>query len=154
MTNDIRSLRAIALGVLASGVVTTATAHTVSGTLGDAASATDVYQAICFDDETGPPQSLVAQVLDKADVQTPVVSVTIRRGTAGNGIAATSTDRIDADANYSRLIWVNGGAGTYDVYVGKDGPGAESYDLIYHCLTGRSGEGKHTGTDLGVRQNQ
>lgn len=151
---DQGSFRAVVLGVLACGAVTPASAHTVSETLGDAADATDVYQAICFDDETGPPVALVAQVLDKADVQKPVLSVTIRRGTTGNGIAATSTDRVDADANYSRLIWVNGGAGTYEVYVGKDGPGAESYDLIYHCLTGRNGEGKHTGTDLGIRQNQ
>jgi hypothetical protein len=43
---------------------------------------------------------------------------------------------------------VNGGAGSYDVFVDKSGAGAESYLLTVQCTTGANGGGVAAGTAL------
>lgn len=127
-----------------------AAAHTQSGSLGASASATDFYQITCSDDGTGPPASLVVQVLDAAPVAAPLVAVHVQRGS----VAANSTDAVDGDATPSPQIALDFGAGVFDVLVYKTGAGSESYTLTYHCMTGAGGSGDHTGSGIATRQNQ
>ena len=59
------------------------------------------------------------------------------------------------DVSASPLVYVNAGSGTvFDVLVDKSGVGAENYTLTFHCVTGPTGTGLHTGTDVVTRQNQ
>lgn len=127
-----------------------AAAHTQSGSLGASASATDFYQITCSDDGSGPPQSLVVQVLDAAPVAAPLVAVQVQRGT----VASNSTDAVDGDATPSPLIALDFGSGVFDVLVYKTAAGSESYTLSYHCMTGAGGTGDHTGSAIATRQNQ
>jgi hypothetical protein len=125
-------------------------AHTQNGSLGAAAGATDLYHVTCADDGSGPPGSLRMQVLDASPVAVPSVSVQVNRGSE----LANTTDPVDGDTASSPVVWVNGGAGLYEVLVDKSGPGAENYTLTFHCVTGQDGTGLHTGTSISTRQNQ
>ncbi len=131
---------------LARGV----SAHTQSGALGDAASATDYYQVTCSNDGTGAPASLSMQVQDAAPPAAPLVSVQVRKAL----VIANTTDPADGDAGLSPIVHVNGGAGVYDVLVDKSGAGAETYTLTFHCMTGPNGTGTHTGTGIVTLQSQ
>jgi hypothetical protein len=132
------------------GIARGASAHTQSGSLGDAAASTDLYQVTCSNDGSGAPGSLSMQVLDAAPSAAPLVSVQTRKGT----LLANSTDPVDGDATSSPIVHVNGGAGVYDVLVDKTAAGAETYTLTFHCVTGTNGTGAHTGTEIVTRQNQ
>ncbi len=141
------------LGLLAmtAHVPGLAAAHTLSGSLGSGAAATDYYQIVCSDDGAGPPESLTVQIQDAAPAAAPLVSVQVRAGLE----ISNTTDPIDGDLSPSVAIHVNGGPqAIYDVLVDKSAAGTESYVLTYHCLTGPDGTGLHTGTTLVVRQNQ
>jgi hypothetical protein len=127
-----------------------ALAHTESGSLGVPAEATDFYQVSCTDDGNGVPASMVAQVINRSAAPAPYVSVVVHRGVA----ATNTTDATAGDAVASPLVNVNGGDGVYNVFVSKAGPGAESYTLTFHCMTGTNGSGIHTGTTSVFRQNQ
>lgn len=124
-------------------------AHTQNGSLGATASATDYYQITCSDDGTGPPASLAVEVMDAVPAGS-LVSVQIQRGSALTNV----TDAVDGDASASPPVWVNGGAGVYDVLVDKSSADVAIYTLDYHCYTGADGTGDHTGTSLVTRQNQ
>jgi hypothetical protein len=131
--------------LLVSGAV--ASAHTQSGALGAAASATDYYQVTCTDDGSGTPASLVVQLEDAAPAAAPKLSVQVQKGSK----VANATDAADADGAASPSVAVDGGPGVYEVLVDKSGAGSESYVLTFHCLTGT---GAHAGTDILTRQNQ
>jgi hypothetical protein len=94
------------------------------------------------------------QVLDAGPVAAPLLSVQAQKGVLPPGmvpeprLAANTTDGVDGDANASPAAWVNGGAGTYDVFVDKSSAGAESYLLTVQCLTEHDGGGVPTGTLL------
>jgi hypothetical protein len=133
-----------ALILLAGGA---AAAHTQNGALGEPARATDFYQVTCSDDGVGAPDSLVVQLRDTTPAAPTLVSVQVRRG----ALLSNTTDPVGGDAAASPEIHVPGGAGVYDVLVDKSGPGARSYVLMFHCVTGT---GNHTGTSLTTRQNQ
>jgi hypothetical protein len=127
-----------------------ASADTQTGSLAEAASATDYYHVTCSGSGTGTPASLVAQVRDTTSAAPPLVSVQIRRGSG----LANSTDPIGGDGNASPLVYVNGGAVVFDLLVDKSGAGFRSYVLTFHCLTGPNGTGLHTGTSIATQQNQ
>ena len=84
------------------------------------------------------------QIRDAAPPAAPLVSVQIRKGTA----ATNGTDATDGDADFGPTVWVNGGAGVYDVFVDKTAAGAEDYDLFYECMTGADGGGIATGSSI------
>jgi hypothetical protein len=144
----------LAAGLLAAGfagIARPASAHTQSGSLGAAASATDYYQVTCSDDGSGPPASLSMRVLDTpVTLAAPLLSVQVERG----GLLANATDPADGDGAYSPRVSVNGGGGVYEVLVDKSAAGADAYTIEYHCVTGPDGTGLHTGTTITVRQNQ
>jgi hypothetical protein len=136
--------------LLLVGLARGALAHTQSGSLSDAAGATDYYQVTCNNDGAGPPASLSIEVEDTAPVAAPLVSVQARKGT----LIANTTDATDGNGTSSPPVHVNGGGGVYDVLVDKTAAGAESYTLDFHCMTGADGAGEHTGTEIVIRQNQ
>jgi hypothetical protein len=125
-------------------------AHTQSGSLGAAATATDFYHVTCSDDGSGAPASLRIEVLDAPPVSAPLVSTQVQRGS----LATNTTDPVDGDGTPGPLVSIDGGGGSYDVLVYKSAPGVESYTLTFHCTTGPGGGGLHTGTAITTRQNQ
>lgn len=131
-------------------VAAPAFSHTQTGLLGTGASATDYYQVTCSNDGSGAPASLTVQVLDTAPVASPLVSVLLHKGL----VATHSTDATDADATASPLVYVNGGAGVYNLFVKKSASGSENYSLTFHCMTGTNGTGVHTGTSITTKQSQ
>ncbi|MGY6215808.1 hypothetical protein ACW73L_11675 [Methylolobus aquaticus] len=142
-----------AFGVLAGiGLAPGVLAHTQGGSLGSPAAATDYYTVTCSDDGNGAPLSLAVQVQDLLPAGSALVSVTAKKG---NAVTHSTDIGTDGDANPSPVVYLNGGSGVYDLMVSKSRSGAETYTLIFHCMTGTNGTGIHTGTsDPGVRQNQ
>lgn len=133
---------AVALAcLLAAGV---AGAATFSGSL--AADATDavLLGVDCANDGAGAPASLTIAVRDLAPVAAPIVSAQIRKGFA----AKNTSDAGDGDVGASPAVFVNGGAGRYDVYVDKNAAGAEAFELTAQCWTGAGGTGSPTGTTV------
>lgn len=126
-----------------------ALAHTQDGSLGGDAAATDYYQVTCSDDGSGPPSSMMAQLLSRGPTAAAVTAV-VHRGTT----ATSTSDAAAGDASASPLVFVNGGDGVYNVFVSKAGSGSVNYTLTYHCMTGANGGGLHTGTTIVFRQNQ
>jgi hypothetical protein len=142
--------RAGGLAILAAslGVSGTADAATLSGSLPSSATAARLYFLDCSDDGAGLPLSATVQVRDLAPVAAPIVSVQLRRGTA----ATNSSDDVDGDASASPLVFVNGGAGRYDVFVDKTASGDETFEVSAQCWTGNAGSGAPTGTSLFAAQ--
>ncbi|MDG2049484.1 MAG: hypothetical protein P8M78_04925 [Myxococcota bacterium] len=120
----------------------TAAAVTGTGTLPSDASVAELIQVECFDDGSGSPASLSAQLEDLAPALAPFVSVQIVRGSA----ATNGTDPVDGDGVASPQVFVDGGPGDYDVFVDKSGPGEEDWRLTLSCWTGAGGTGVETGT--------
>jgi hypothetical protein len=121
-----------------------AAAITQPGSLASAAEDVDFYRVTCSNDGSGAPASLVTQVLDASPVAAPLVSVQSQKGS----LATNATDPVDGDGSASPAAFVNGGAGSYDVFVDKSAAGAESYQLSVQCMTGANGTGVATGTAL------
>ncbi|MEQ1545634.1 hypothetical protein [Methyloglobulus sp.] len=87
----------------------------VDGTLGSASSdaaRTDVYKVACADGSA----SLSVSVKDLAPVKAPLISI---QASKGDYSSALSTDTVDGDSNYSRLVSLAKGAGAYTVKVNK-----------------------------------
>jgi hypothetical protein len=121
-----------------------ASALTQPGSLAAEASAANLYQVTCSDDGSGAPASLAVAVRDDAPSAAPLVNVQIQKGSA----ASNATDAADGDGTFSPAVFVNGGAGVYDVFVGKTAAGAESFTLSFQCTTGAGGTGSPTGTSI------
>jgi hypothetical protein len=138
---------ASALGTL---VAAEARAHSQSGSLGAAASATDYYEIACFDDGRGPATSLEVQIRDSSPGAAPFVSAQAHFGLTVRSVS----DDLIADIVPSPRIFLNGGSVSYIVLVDKSGAGGKFYELTYHCWTGPDGTGLHTGSNLVTRQSE
>jgi hypothetical protein len=130
-----------------------ASALTQPGSLGGPAAEVDYYQVTCPDDASGDPVSLVTQVLDAGAVAAPVLSVQTQKASAppdldGPRLATNTTDAVDGDASASPAAWVNGGPGTYDVFVSKSAAGADGYVLTVQCMKGQNGGGTAVETSI------
>lgn len=119
-----------------------ALAATGSGLLVDDPEAADLVRVSCFDDGNGTPVSLVATIRNDLPVAAPLLSAQI----ATAGAATNTTDPVDGDGQPSAPVFVDGGAGEYDVFVDKSGAGAVAYTLSVQCMTGSGGSGVATGT--------
>src|SRR5262245_33278495 len=106
-------------------------AHTQTGSLDATAAATDYYSVMCSDDGNGPPGSLLLQV-SNVSAGAPIVAVVADKGP----LATSSSDPVNADGKPSPLAWVNGGGGSYNVFVSKSQSGVANYILDFHCMTG------------------
>lgn len=124
-----------------------ASAHTVSGTLGTLATATDLYYVTCSDDGNGPTGKLQVAIRDNAPVAAPLVSITAIKSIK----AGSTTDLADGNATSSAPVIVAGTNGVFYVAVSKSSAGAEAYTADFHCLTGTNA---HTGTAASLKQNQ
>ncbi len=134
----------LAFLVLRGVMPSAAEAATLTGNLPSSATAAHLLFLDCSDEGAGAPLSATVQVRDLAPVAAPIVSVQLRKGTA----ATNSTDAVDGDAGASPLVFVNGGAGRYDIYVDKTAAGEEAYEVVAQCWTGTAGTGVATGTAL------
>jgi hypothetical protein len=121
-----------------------AQADTQSGSLATDAGAANYYQVTCSDDGAGAPASLAVAVRDVSPVAAPLVSVQIVKGAA----ARNATDAVDGDAGFSPTVFVDAGAGVYDVFVDKSAAGDEGFVLFFQCTTGAGGTGSATGTSI------
>ncbi len=144
------ALCAALVSVLGSLVAPEARAHSQSGSLGTAASATDYYEIACFDDGRGPAASLEVQIRDSSPGAAPFVSVQAHFGLTVRSVS----DDLFADIVPSARIFLNEGAVSYHVLVDKSGAGGKFYELTYHCWTGPDGTGIHTGSNLVTRQSE
>ena len=124
-----------------------ARAVTGRGALAAPAESADLLRATCFDDGSGAPTSLTARISDLAPAAEPFVSVQLWKTDAPPNARATSaTDAVDADATPSPLVFVDGGAGEYLVFIDKTAAGEEIYELTLQCTTGTGGSGAPAGT--------
>ncbi|HLP82245.1 MAG TPA: hypothetical protein VK141_09705 [Nitrosomonas sp.] len=117
------------------------------------AAGVDFYQVSCFDDGTGVPSYVEAQVKDMT-ANTSKVSIVLQKGTTPcttNKCAQSSTDTTDTDAAYSPLVRVTQGTGVYNLFVSHSAAGTDSYDVQVHCKTASNA---HTGTTVSSKQQQ
>ena len=135
---------------LGTALSTAARAHSQPGSLGVAASATDYYEVVCFDDGHGAPGSLEIQIRDSSPGAAPFVSVQVHHGSSLRSVS----DDLVADIQPSAPIYVNEGAAVHYVLVDKSAAGGKFYDLTYHCWTGPDGTGVHTGSSIVTRQSE
>lgn len=142
-----RSALAIALVLTALPALLAAnagSAATRSGALGAAASASALLAVDCVDSGSGVPASLTIQVANLAPISGAIVLAQIRKGL----LATNTTDPVDGDGSASPAVFVNGGAGRYDVFVDKTAAGAETFELSAQCWTGAGGTGAPAGTSI------
>ncbi|MCF8006110.1 MAG: hypothetical protein K9K84_01765 [Methylovulum sp.] len=143
MNDSILSLKqALIMSMLISLFSNNATAHDLSGSLGQASSAVDFYQIHCFDDGAGANGYLEAELRDETPIAAPLISMQISVGER----VYNTTDAKDADAAYSPSLQVAGNADEYYlITINKTAAGKENYAVSYHCLTA---ENQHTGTEI------
>lgn len=119
-------------------------AATLHADLASPASASALLAVDCANAGAGEPASLTVQVANLGPISGAFVSAQVRKGTA----ATNTTDPVDADGSASPAVFVNGGAGRYDVFVDKSGVGPESFEITAQCWTGAGGTGAPAGTSL------
>ncbi len=117
------------------GYVGSASAHTLTETLGQGAKSTDYFVVGC----SGGTHHLAVQIQDLGPVASPLVSVQVNSGTKVKNI----TDPVDGDAGSSPERKVVSGDTDYFLTVDKTGAGVESYLIDYHC---ENSSGGHTTT--------
>jgi len=123
----------VAVSWLTAGWAGSAAGHTLSGSLGNAAGATDFYQIACSDDGNGTPADLITSIETTSAGETPHVSVQARV----NAAASNSTDPTNGDGDSSPSAKLSAGPNLYNILIDKDGPGTAYYVLQYHCLTSK-----------------
>jgi len=135
----------------AAGHTETGWAHNAGATLdarSASVSATGLAAVTCFDDGSGEPHHLFAQIRDSSPpVEGLLLSIQLLKG----NMATNSTDPISGDPDYSPGISLDGGPGVYYMMVNKTGAGPRTFDVIWHCRTSAN---IHTGTSIQVLQFQ
>lgn len=136
-------IKLMAVGFLALVSPSIVSAHESGGSLGVAASATDVYQVGCNTSD-GQPYKLFFDITNATPSSSPLSAQVI------NGdVAMSTTDHSGGDTISSPKIEVVRPSGTtgamaYTIVVDKSGAGAVNYGLEFHC---EDINGQHTGTD-------
>ncbi|MGZ8097113.1 MAG: hypothetical protein ACXWUD_12815 [Methylosarcina sp.] len=118
-----------------------ASAHTQTGSLGDDAGTTDIYQVTCATGDTTSGR-LEVSVLN-VTASSPLLNVLIEK----DGQSSSATDAVSGDSDYSPLASVTAGDGSYTVTLDKAGAGTLNYSMEFHCKTGA---GLHTGDDTSI----
>jgi hypothetical protein len=137
--------------MLAAGYPSAGLTHSAGATLdanGTTLSATGLAAIACFDDGSGEPHQLFAQIRDLSEpVDGLLLNVQLLKGNK----ATNSTDPISGDGEYSPGVVLEGGPGIYYIMVNKTGPGPRAFDVVWHCETA---DNFHTGTSITVLQFQ
>ena len=142
--------RAVAttFAMITIGYASVSGAHDAGATMdphGTTASFTGYALVTCIDD-VGVTDRLVASIKDTSPPQDNLlVSLQIIKGSR----AASTTDPVSGDGNYSPEATVHGGSGVYQILVNKTIAGARSFLIAYHCMTA---DNVHTATEITVRQ--
>ena len=130
------------------GYASVSGAHEAGATMdpdGTTASFTGYALVTCIDD-IGVTDRLVASIKDTSPPQDKLlVSLQIIKGSR----AASTTDPVSGDGNFSPEARVQGGSGVYQILVNKTIAGARSFIVSYHCMTA---DNVHTATEITVRQ--
>ncbi|MBY0474889.1 MAG: hypothetical protein K2Q13_07505 [Nitrosomonas sp.] len=150
--SNLKGIFVLVFGLMAL-YASTVSAHNQAGSFTTGlAAAVDFYQATCFDDGSGAPSYLEAQVKDMT-ASTAKASILVHKGTSctTNLCAQFSVDTTDSNTTYSPLVTVKQGAGVYSIFVMHTAAGTDSYDVALHCKTAA---GVHTGTSVVSRQQQ
>lgn len=126
-------------------------AHSVTGSLGPSAGATDVYSVTCSTEAGTATFRLATRVKDNLPVAAPLVSISSSKG----GVVTNTTDTNgDGNSSYSAWAYNNKGNGTYTMSIKKSAAGAENYTASFHCQGPASSGFIHTGTASTLIQNQ
>jgi hypothetical protein len=122
-------------------------AHDQSGSLGVAASATDVYEVDCGS-QSEKPHQLFFEIKSMLS-SSPSVSAQVINDT----VALSTTDSTGGDTGFSPELEVAkpGDSAIYTVVVNKSGSGQANYAFEYHC---EDINGGHTSTGIAPKQNQ
>jgi hypothetical protein len=145
--------------LLAAGFTGAASAHTVSGGLGNAttdAARTDVFTVQCL----AGSSYFTVRVRDVKTTPEKATKVSIQASKVGATPAVTplATDTVDTDANFSNTETITGGTGVYTVSVNKTMvagvKGAESYVAEIHCYDAQNQHNPEDQTDPTFIQNQ
>ncbi|PTQ77483.1 hypothetical protein C8R26_108131 [Nitrosomonas oligotropha] len=142
--------RAVAttFAMITLGFASVSGAHEAGATMdpnGTVASFTGYALVTCIDD-VGVTDRLVASIKDTSPPQDNLlVSLQIIKGSR----AASTTDPVSGDGNFSPEARVQGGSGVYQILVNKTIAGARSFIVSYHCMTA---DNVHTATEITVRQ--
>ena len=136
-----RLLSPFATLLLVASWVSSAQAHSLSGSLGSSAAALHYYQIQCYDDGNGTNGRLEASIKDLSPVVKPLVSMQISRDNS----STNTTDAKDGDATASPLVKLQGEDGFFYITVNKTAAGSEDYSIEFHCMTN---DGQHTGTNV------
>ncbi|MBK7491078.1 MAG: hypothetical protein KBF68_12000 [Nitrosomonas sp.] len=142
--------RAVAttFAMITIGYASVSGAHEAGATMdpnGTVASFTGYALVTCIDD-IGVTDRLVASIKDTSPPQDKLlVSLQIIKGSR----AASTTDPVSGDGNFSPEARVQGGSGVYQILVNKTIAGARSFIVSYHCMTASN---EHTATEITVKQ--
>ena len=142
--------RAVAttFAMITLGFASVSGAHEAGATMdpnGTVASFTGYALVTCIDD-IGVTDRLVASIKDTSPPQDNLlVSLQIIKGSR----AASTTDPVSGDGNFSPEARVQGGSGVYQILVNKTIAGARSFIVSYHCMTASN---EHTATEITVKQ--
>lgn len=140
-------------------------AHDISGSLGNSTSgavATDIWSVECYNDGSGVPTKLFAQVKDAQPILKPTISIQITKTVKGKTQKTSiNTDTKDGDTKYSTGVSLKptsalgGGIGAYNFVITKSQTspivtGTEVYAVKFHCQTKTN---SHTGTEYSQIEN-
>lgn len=131
------------------GYAVVSNAHDAGATMdphGNVAGFTGFALVTCSNDGNGDADHLVASIKDTSPHHDNLlVNLQIIKGNR----AASTTDPVSGDGNFSPEASVHGGNGVYFLLVNKTAEGARSFIVTYHCITASE---VHTGTDIVVQQ--
>jgi hypothetical protein len=119
-------------------------AHDQSGSLGVAASATDVYEVDC-----ASAPKLFFEIKSGLSSSSPVSAQVIN-----DTVALSTTDSTGGDTGFSPSLEVvkPGDSGIYTVVVNKSGAGQANYAFEFHC---ENSNGSHASiTEIALKQDQ
>lgn len=145
--------------LLATGYAEIASAHDLSGELGLAAGATDLYQITCsLYADTTPSARLETSITagaDPSNTRYPVIPLGVKVSVRAQRLfkATNVTDGKNNDGLGSPFASTNSGDGVYYVTVGKSARTLMPvhYSLAYHCKTAAN---DHADTSHAQLQNQ
>jgi hypothetical protein len=128
-------------GLMLLGMNQTVSAHTYSGILGSAISATDYFEVNCTTPANTPQNLKTTQyslnIQDRGADSNLVGITAFSANAAGNTKAYTAVDPIGgtgaSQSAPSPTIKVPGGEGIYRFAVFKTGPTAQQYFITVHC---------------------
>jgi hypothetical protein len=114
----------------------TVKAHDKSGTLGDNASATDIFTIGCFELFASLPKGSPSNLVVSAEL-------------LGGKDTITVTDESSADKLKSRSVYVE--SSSLIILINKNMNGKANFAMQYHC---ESASGDHTDSEINQIQNQ